>query len=42
MRLENGQSFPAIEADKLGGGKIRLPEDLRGRWGVVLFYRGHW
>jgi hypothetical protein len=28
--------------DQVGGGKISLPGDLAGSWGVVLFYRGHW
>ena len=40
--LDTGDPFPATEFDKVGGGKLRLPDDLAGHWGVVLFYRGHW
>ncbi len=40
--LDSGDVFPSIEIDKVGGGKISLPGDLAGDWGVVLFYRGHW
>ncbi|MBI3126681.1 MAG: hypothetical protein HYZ11_03650 [Candidatus Tectomicrobia bacterium] len=40
--LDSGDAFPALEIAKAGGGKITLPGDLKGGWGVVLFYRGHW
>jgi peroxiredoxin len=40
--LDTGDLFPEIEIDKAGGGKIALPEYLKGSWGVVLFYRSHW
>ena len=40
--LDGGDPFPPLELDKVGGGKVRLPEDLAGSWGVVLLYRGHW
>ncbi len=40
--LDTGDQFPRIEIDKVGGGKILLPGDLNGSWGVVLFYRSHW
>ena len=40
--LDTGDPFPRIDIDKVGGGKIVLPDDLRGSWGVVLFYRSHW
>jgi peroxiredoxin len=42
MRLDNGQTFPTLSATSVGGGKVNLPGDLAGSWGVVLFYRGHW
>lgn len=41
-RLENGQPFPAISAPSVDAGDLHLPDDLGGRWAVVLFYRGHW
>ena len=40
--LDTGDDFPKLEISKAGGGKISLPDDLRGSWGVVIFYRSHW
>jgi peroxiredoxin len=40
--LQNGDSFPALTLDGVGGGRISLPDDLKGSYGVVLFYRGAW
>lgn len=40
--LDTGDDFPSMYVSKVGGGKITLPDDLRGAWGVVLFYRSHW
>jgi peroxiredoxin len=40
--LANGTPFPTIELPAVGGGTLRLPDDLHGDWGVVLAYRGHW
>ncbi len=40
--LDTGDDFPRLRISKVGGGKIALPDDLRGSWGVVLFYRSHW
>jgi peroxiredoxin len=40
--LANGTPFPTLEIPAVGGGTLRLPDDLRGSWGVVLAYRGHW
>jgi peroxiredoxin len=40
--LRNGEPFPNIEIDAVGGGTIALPADLAGSFGVVLFYRGSW
>lgn len=42
MRLANGDRFPSIVASLLDGGEIKIPEDLEGRWSVLLFFRGHW
>lgn len=41
-RLQNGQPFPALEVSATGGGTIRIPQSLRGSYGVVLAYRGAW
>lgn len=40
--LVNGQRFPTLELRRVGGGVLRLPEDLKGSFGVVLIYRGSW
>src|SRR5262245_48377720 len=40
--LQNGDAFPNIVVDAVGGGRISLPEDLGGSYGVVLIYRGSW
>ena len=42
LRLQNGQRFPTIEVTTLAGEVLTLPDDLEGKWGVLLFYRGHW
>lgn len=40
--LENGDLFPVMVIEALEGERIVLPADLKGQWGVLLFYRGHW
>jgi len=40
--LHNGDTFPALSLDIVGGRRISLPDDLAGSYGVVLFYRGSW
>ena len=40
--LENGERFPDLEFDTVGGGHIVLPDDLSGGFGVILAYRGSW
>lgn len=42
MRLENGAQFPTITAARVGGGEMTIPQDVAGKWTVLLFYRGHW
>src|SRR5579863_3307934 len=34
--------FPALTVSLPGGRTLRLPDDLAGCFGVVLFYRGSW
>lgn len=41
-KLGIGAMFPRIVLEETGGGQIVLPDALDGRYGVVLFYRGHW
>ncbi len=40
--LDTGDAFPRLEIEKVGGGRIVLPDELGGSWGVVLFYRSNW
>ncbi len=40
--LHNGDIFPRLSIRKAGGGTMSLPDDLKGGFGVVLFYRGAW
>ena len=42
MRLDNGGLFPSVSGPIVGGSSLKIPEDLRQEWNVVLFYRGHW
>ncbi len=41
-KLGIGEAFPALEIDIVDGQRIRVPSQLGGKYGVVLFYRGHW
>ena len=40
--LSNGDRFPALAIQAVGGGTISVPDDLAGFYSVVLFYRGAW
>src|SRR5262245_47232538 len=40
--LHNGDTFPELTVQSVGGGTISLPGDLAGSFGVVLIYRGSW
>jgi peroxiredoxin len=40
--LRPGDRFSALMVGRTGGGTLRLPDDLAGHFGVILFYRGSW
>src|SRR4051812_19207027 len=40
--LKNGEAFPSLTTQTVGGGTMTLPSDLAGSFGVVLLYRGSW
>jgi hypothetical protein len=40
--LDTGASFPRIEFTTVSGEQVVLPRDVKGRWTVLLFYRGDW
>ena len=41
-KLQQGDRFPSITLNLVGGGQVNLPQDMPGRYAAVLFYRGHW
>lgn len=41
-KLDTGDKFPAMTLNLVGGGTLKLPDDLDAKFSVVLFYRGHW
>ncbi|MCY3827928.1 MAG: hypothetical protein OXF89_02215 [Rhodospirillaceae bacterium] len=41
-KLGIGATFPDLSIDLVDGGSMRLPDDLSGKYRVILFYRGHW
>ena len=41
-KLDSGAAFPALKVRLVGGGEMALPGDLKSRYNIVLFYRGHW
>lgn len=41
-KLGIGDSFPNITLDLVVGGTIDLPTGMGSKYGVILFFRGHW
>ncbi len=41
-KLGIGDTFPSIAIKLVGGHEFKVPEDFSSKYGVVLFYRGHW
>jgi len=41
-RLHNGERFPDLVIDIVGGRTLAIPRDVAGSYAVVLFYRGSW
>lgn len=40
--LHPGDQFPELTVARTGGGILRLPDEMAGHFGVILFYRGAW
>ena len=40
--LNNGDVFPDITLDVVGGGSVSLPADVAGSYAAILIYRGSW
>ena len=41
-KLGIGDTFPNLMLNLVGGGTINLPSEIGSKYGVILFYRGHW
>ena len=41
-KLKAGDEFPKFEVDTVAHGRIKIPDDLKGRYAVLLYYRGWW
>ena len=39
--LRVGDRFPSLEVRVTEGGTLRIPEQLRDQYAVLVFYRGH-
>ncbi len=41
-KLNTGDTFPSLTLQLVGGGTMTVPDDFDSKYGVILFYRGHW
>lgn len=41
-KLGIGDAFPSMTIKLAAGGTIDLPGGMASKYGVILFYRGHW
>lgn len=41
-KLGIGDTFPNLTISLVNGGTIDLPDEIGSKYGVILFYRGHW
>jgi hypothetical protein len=41
-KLGIGDAFPNVSVSLVGGGIMELPRGIGSKYGVILFYRGHW
>ena len=41
-KLGTGDLFPPLNLETVGGGELTLPRDIDTKFGLILFYRGHW
>jgi hypothetical protein len=40
--LDAGEELPLLAMDTVAHGRISVPSQFAGRWGVLLVYRAHW
>ncbi len=41
-KLDTGATFPKLTLNLVDGSTMVVPDDIEGRYKVILFYRGHW
>lgn len=41
-QLTMGDTFPEYTVQTVGGQRLNIPQDLKGDYAVLLFYRGGW
>jgi peroxiredoxin len=41
-QLNPGDQFPNYIVQLANGGTLSIPQDLRGEYAVIIFYRGIW
>jgi hypothetical protein len=41
-QLGPGDPFPKYTVSTTAGGRLNIPPDLTGEYGVIIFYRGVW
>ncbi len=41
-QLNTGDTFPILNLQLVGGVTMTVPDDFDSKYGVILFYRGHW
>ncbi len=41
-KLGTGEMFPRMTLDLVDGSRLELPAGMDCRYGIILFYRGHW
>jgi peroxiredoxin len=41
-QLGPGDPFPKYTVSTAAGGRLNIPADLTGEYGVIIFYRGVW
>ena len=41
-KLSAGDTFPNFEVETVANDRLAIPEAFKGRYAVLLFYRGGW
>ena len=41
-KLDTGEVFPSLTLQLVDDQSLTVPDDMDGKYKVILFYRGHW